>query len=122
MNDTTLGERELDVMQALWAHGPGTVAEVRDVLPVNLAYTTVLTILRNLEEKGFVAHTAEGRAHRYHPTVTQDAARSSAVSRVVSRLFEGSAEELLVHLVKKRKLSAEDLARLSRTLDEEEDT
>lgn len=120
MSDATLGERELDVMQALWRHGPSTVAEVRDALEADLAYTTVLTILRNLEEKGFVAHTTEGRAHRYHPTVTRDAARTSALARVVSNLFEGSAEELLVHLVKKRSLSADDLARLSRMLDEEE--
>jgi BlaI family transcriptional regulator, penicillinase repressor len=58
MDDFVLGDRELDVMGVLWTLGSGTVAEVRDRLPVELAYTTVLTILRNLEAKEFVSHTA----------------------------------------------------------------
>jgi predicted transcriptional regulator len=65
MDDVMLGDRELDVMGVLWELRSGTVAEVRERLPAELAYTTVLTILRNLEEKGFVTHDVEGRAHRY---------------------------------------------------------
>ena len=63
MDDVMLGDRELDVMGVLWELRSGTVAEVRERLPAELAYTTVLTILRNLEEKGFVSHEVEGRAH-----------------------------------------------------------
>src|ERR1044071_336772 len=74
-SDRTLGERELDVMGVLWGMGSGTVAEVRDRLPASLAYTTVLTILRNLEAKGFVRHDAEGKAHRYLPLVAPPPAR-----------------------------------------------
>ena len=121
MDDFVLGDRELDVMGVLWEVGSGTVTEVRERLPVALAYTTVLTILRNLEEKGFVSHEAEGRAHRYFPRVARQAARRSAVGRLVDKLFHGSAEQLLVHLVRERKLSADDLARIRRAIRADED-
>ena len=116
MDDFVLGDRELDVMAVLWELGSGTVNEVRDRLPAALAYTTVLTILRNLEEKGFVSHEAEGRAHRYFPRVAEHAARRSAVGRLVDKLFHGSAEQLLVHLVRERKLSTADLSRIRRAI------
>jgi BlaI family transcriptional regulator, penicillinase repressor len=112
MDDFVLGDRELDVMGVLWTLGSGTVAEVRDRLPVELAYTTVLTILRNLEAKEFVSHTAEGKAHRYVPRVAQRAARRSALSRIVDKLFHGSPEQLVAQLVEDEELSAADLRRL----------
>jgi predicted transcriptional regulator len=121
MDDVVLGDRELDVMGVLWETGSGTVAEVRERLPVALAYTTVLTILRNLEEKGFVSHEAEGRAHRYFPRVAKKQARTSMVGRLVDKLFHGSAEQLLVHLVRDRKLTADDLTRIRRALSAAED-
>ena len=110
------GDRELDVLGVLWAAGSATVAEVRDRLPVTLAYTTVLTILRNLEEKGFVSHEAEGRAHRYFPRIAKKEARTTLVGRLVDKLFHGSPEQLLVHLVRDRKLTAADLTRIRRQL------
>jgi BlaI family transcriptional regulator, penicillinase repressor len=116
MDEMVFGERELDVIGVLWALGSGTVAEVRDELPVPLAYTTVLTILRNLEEKGFVTHEAEGRAHRYFPRLARKDARATLVGRLVDKLFHGSAEQLLVHLVQDRKLTADDLARIGRAV------
>lgn len=116
MDDVVLGDRELDVMGVLWETGSGTVAEVRERLPVVLAYTTVLTILRNLEEKGFVTHETEGRAHRYLPRIAKREARATLVGRLVNKLFHGSAEQLLVHLVRDRQLTADDLARIRRTL------
>jgi BlaI family transcriptional regulator, penicillinase repressor len=116
MSDRTLGEREIDVMGVLWAHGSGTVSEVRDRLPAELAYTTVLTILRNLEAKGFVRHEAEGKAHRYVPVVAHAAARRSALARLLDKLFHGSPELLVAELVRDRALDADELARLSRQL------
>ena len=112
MDDFVLGDRELDVMGVLWDLGSGTVAEVRDRLPADLAYTTVLTILRNLEAKDLVSHTAEGKAHRYVPRVARKAARRSAIARVVEKLFHGSPEQLVTQLVEDEQLTAEDLARL----------
>jgi BlaI family transcriptional regulator, penicillinase repressor len=116
MDDVIFGDRELDVMGVLWAAGSATVAEVRDQLPVDLAYTTVLTILRNLEEKGFASHETEGRAHRYFPRLAKKDARTTLVGRLVDKLFHGSTEQLLVHLVRDRKLSAADLTRIRRQL------
>lgn len=112
MDDFVLGDRELDVMGVLWDLGSGTVAEVRDRLPADLAYTTVLTILRNLEAKDLVSHTAEGKAHRYVPRVARKTARRSAITRIVDKLFHGSPEQLVTQLVEDEQLSAEDLRRL----------
>ena len=112
MDDFVLGDRELDIMGVLWDLGSGTVAEVRGKLPVDLAYTTVLTILRNLEAKELVSHTAEGKAHRYVPRVARTAARRSALTRVLDKLFHGSPEQLVAQLVQDEKLSAQDLKRL----------
>lgn len=111
-----IGERELDVMAVLWERGSGTVAEVRDQLPADLAYTTVLTILRNLEAKQFVRREEEGRAHRYFPVIESEAAGRSALSRVMDTMFRGSPVLLLTHLVGDHPLSADDLKRLRKLL------
>ena len=85
MDDFVLGDRELDVMGVLWDLGSGTVSEVRERLPADLAYTTVLTILRNLEAKELVTHTSEGKAHRYVPKdETQE--NGQAVRRILERI------------------------------------
>ncbi|MBW3628235.1 MAG: BlaI/MecI/CopY family transcriptional regulator [Gemmatimonadetes bacterium] len=110
--EIVLYERELDVMEVLWEQGNATVAEVRDALEDEMAYTTVLTVLRRLEDKGFVAHDEEGRAHRYRPLVARTQARESALERLTRRLFQGSPELLLTHLVSQRKLSDAELRRL----------
>ena len=116
--DISFTDRELDVMAVLWEHGSGTVAEVRDALHDELAYTTVLTILRTLEEKGFVSHLAEGKAHRYVPTVSQNVAGKSALSRMVEKIFGGSPDLLLTQLVSDKKLTEADLRRLRKLLDD----
>lgn len=116
-DEIVLGDRELDVMGVLWTLGSGTVTEVRERLPADLAYTTVLTILRNLEKKGLVTHDVEGQAHRYTPQVARTAARRSALARLVDKLFHGAPEQLLVHLVDERALSADDLRRLRDRID-----
>ncbi len=104
--------RELDVMSVLWDRGPSTVAEVQKALDDQSAYTTVLTILRILEEKEYVTHTTEGRAHRYRPLVERSDAGGSALKRVTKRLFSGSPELLLTRLVEDQDLSEEELRRM----------
>lgn len=116
MEIAQLGEREVDVMTVLWARGSGTVSEVREALDAPLAYTTVLTILRNLEAKGFLRREDEGRAHRYFPKVKQKAAQRHALRRLIDTLFLGSPEALLSHLVDDHDLSPEELRRLARRL------
>jgi len=114
MDEFSLGDRELDVMAVLWEIGSGTVGDVRERLPAHLAYTTVLTILRNLEAKGYLRHTVEGRAHRYAPRVAQRTAQRSALSHLLSRLFKGSPELLLARLVETEDLTNAELRALAR--------
>jgi BlaI family penicillinase repressor len=112
-----LTDRELDAMSILWREGSGTVAEVRERFPDAVAYTTVLWLLQTLEEKGFVRHEKEGRAYRYHPTIEQEEAGGGALSRIVDKVFHGSASMLLAQLVSERELPAEELERMRELLD-----
>ncbi|HEY0972585.1 MAG TPA: BlaI/MecI/CopY family transcriptional regulator [Gemmatimonadales bacterium] len=111
-------DRELDVMAVLWEHGASTVAEVRERLADDLAYNTVLTVLRTLEEKGHVGHEEEGRAYRYFPLVAREEAGTSALRRLVGKVFGGSPEMLLTQLVADRGLGRDELERMRRLLDE----
>jgi predicted transcriptional regulator len=110
-------DRELDVMAVLWERGSATVTEVRERLQDDLAYTTVLTVLRTLEEKGHVAHRGDGKAHRYFPLVERRVAGRSALARLIETVFNGSPELLLTQLVTERELSEEQLKRLRRLMD-----
>lgn len=118
--EIVLYDRELEVMEVLWARGSATVAEVRDALKDEMAYTTVLTVLRRLEEKGYVTHEEEGRAHRYLPAIERQAARESALERLTRKLFHGSHALLLTHLVSRGKLSAAEIRRLREMLDDQQ--
>lgn len=111
-------DRELDIMSVLWERGPSTAGEVKECLEDDLAYNTVLSMLRILEDKGHVGHTEEGRAHRYFPKVDREEAGASAVGRLVDKIFGGSAELLLSHLMRNPKLDATELRRLRRALNE----
>ncbi len=113
-------ERELDIMSVLWRAGSGTVAEVREELADDLGYTGVLKMLQILEEKGMVRHEREGRAYRYHPVVEPGEAGGHALSRIVDKIFHGSAELALARLVSDRRLSAGEVARMKALLDRAE--
>jgi BlaI family transcriptional regulator, penicillinase repressor len=107
-----LFDRQIEIMQVLWDRGSATVAEVRDALGGELAYTTVLTIMRRLEEKGYISRAQEGRAHRYMPTIGPEDARESALKRLTRGLFNGSAELLISELVSGENLSRDQLRRI----------
>jgi BlaI family transcriptional regulator, penicillinase repressor len=113
----TFTDRELDVMAVLWERGSATVAEMRERIPDDLAYTTVLTVLRTLEEKGHVGHREEGKAHRYFPLVERRVAGRSALARLIDTVFNGSPELLLTQLVSDRELTDEQLKRIRRLMD-----
>lgn len=117
----SLTDREADVMQVLWDHGPSLVAEVRAQLHDELAYTTVLTILRTLEAKGHVRHVEEGRGHRYFAKVQPQAARKSALKHLTDKLFKGSTELLFMHLVADQKLTPEQIQRMRDLLEKKAD-
>jgi BlaI family transcriptional regulator, penicillinase repressor len=110
--DIHFTDREADIMEILWENGPSLVAEVRTALKDDLAYTTVLTVLRMLENKGYVSHEAEGRGHRYYATVKQQAAQKSALRHLTRKLFKGSTELLFTRLVADQKLSAEQIRKM----------
>jgi BlaI family transcriptional regulator, penicillinase repressor len=116
--ETTFGERELDVLSVLWKHGAGTVPEVRERLGSDLAYNTVLTVLRNLEAKGVVSHEEAGRQHRYFAVVAEDRVQQRLVTRLVDKLFSGSPLNLMAHLVEGDGLTADDVRALQQLLDE----
>ena len=110
--------RELDVMTVLWDLESGTVAEVRAKLKDKLAYTTVLTVLRTLEQKGYARHEEDGRAHRYVPAVRRESAGTSALKRLVDTVFKGSPELLMTQLVSEHDLGQAELKRLRKLLEE----
>ncbi len=112
-------KRELDVLSILWRTGSGTVSEVRDALADELSYTTVLWVLQTLEQKGYVTHTKEGRSYRYHPVLEPEETGRGALSRILDKIFHGSAEFLLAQLVQERKLSDSELKRMRELLDKE---
>ncbi len=118
MENPNFTERELDIMSVLWRTGSGSVSEVREILGESVGYTTVLKILQILEEKGAVRHESEGRAYRYFPMVESEVAGGNALSRILDKIFGGSAELLLTQLVSDRTIDSSELARMKKLLDE----
>jgi predicted transcriptional regulator len=110
-------DREADVMQVLWDHGPSVVSDVQKQLNDKLAYTTVLTVLRTLEAKGYVKHEEEGRQHRYCAAVQQETAQKRALKHLLRKLFKNSSELLFARLVSDQKLSPEQIRRMRNLLD-----
>lgn len=99
-------------MAVLWKHGSATVADVKAALSDDLAYPTVLTMLRTLEAKGHVRHETEGRAFLYFPVLERDRAGSSALSRVLDKVYRGSRELLVAGLLDDETIDEEELQRL----------
>jgi predicted transcriptional regulator len=118
MDEIYFPPRELEVMSILWRLGSGTVSEVREELSEKLAYTSVLSALQTLEEKGYVRHEAEGKAYRYYPTVDAARAGESALARIRDAVFHGSAERMFAQLVSDRGLSRKELEKMRRLLAE----
>lgn len=118
MEDIYFPPRELAVMSILWRLGSATVAEVRDALDEELAYTSVLSALQTLEEKGYVGHESEGRAYRYFAVIGAERAGKSALSRIRDAIFQGSAERMVAQLVADRNVGREELERMRRLLGE----
>lgn len=107
-------------MDVLWAKGSATVADVTEALDSGkrLAYTTVLTTLRILEDKGFVRHEKRGRAFVYSPIVEKEDARRSALRQLVDRFFNGSPEQLMLNLIEQNELDAEQLKQLREEIEQ----
>jgi predicted transcriptional regulator len=117
-----LTDAELRLMEVLWDKGTATVGDVVEGLPksIPLAYSTVLTTLRILENKGYIRHSKNGRAFVYRPLVDRDQARDKAVTHLLRRFFENSPEQLMLSLIEAKKIDPKELARLRKRIAEEE--
>ena len=118
----TLTEAELRLMEVLWQRGPSTVQQVLDALPGEkpLAYNSVLTTIRILEKKGYVAHAKDGRAYVYAAVVERSDATRSEVRHLVQRLFRDSHELLVLNILEDSGLNADELQRLKQYLKDRE--
>lgn len=110
---------ETDVMRVLWKRGHATVSEVVEDYRRPIAYTTVLTVLRILEEKGYVVHDREpgGRAHVYRPTVDERRAQRSHLRDLLDRMFSGRPDEMVNGLLDNERLTRADLEALRQRID-----
>ena len=114
----TLTEAELRIMRLLWERGESLVSDLVSAMPAHapLAYTSVLTTVRILEQKGYVEHRQEGRAFLYRPSVAQDDARRSEVRHVLHRFFDNSRERLMLSLLGEGDITPEELQRLKKAI------
>jgi BlaI family penicillinase repressor len=112
-NPTELGELERDVMQLVWAAGPITSEAVRERLSRTLKESTVRTVLKRLEDKGFVTHSVRGRTYVFHAAEARREVAARAVRRIVDWFCNGSVEEVLVGMVDTEMLDSAQLQRLA---------
>jgi BlaI family transcriptional regulator, penicillinase repressor len=113
LKDLHLTKRELDIMGVLWELGEATVTEVRDRIDPDLAYTSISSMIRTLEMKGYVSHRrGEGKTHVYFPVIEPEKAGASALGRVLDKIYGGSPIKLLAHLMDQHKVSDKELARM----------
>ena len=118
----TLTEAELRLMEVLWDKRHATVAEVTEALPPPpIAYNTVLTTMRILEQKGYVSHKEEGRAYLYTPLVGREEAAQSAVGLLLNRFFGNKSAELALRLIESERPTEVELQRLKSLIEQYED-
>jgi predicted transcriptional regulator len=114
----TLTEAELRLMEVLWTYGPATVAQVVEVLSQEsaIAYSTVLTMMRILERKGYVAHKKEGRAFLYKAIVNRGQARRNALRYMLTRFFNNSPELLMLNILEQENIDPKELQRIKKKI------
>ena len=112
-----LGDLEHEVMQLIWARGPATADRVRKLMPRRLKDATIRTVLRRLEEKGYVTHTVDGRTFIYAAVEARKEVAAKAVKRIIDWFCEGSLEELLTGMVDSSLLDRKQLLALAAKLD-----
>jgi predicted transcriptional regulator len=116
-----LGELEREVMQFVWAQGPISAESVREHLTRPLKESTVRTVLRRLEDKGYVTHTVEGRTYLFAAAEPRSAVAAKAVKRIMDWFCNGSLEEVLVGMVDQKSIDPDQLQALSLRIAQERD-
>ena len=112
-----LGDLQLQIMKVLWRSGPLSVAEVQEALvDQDLAYTTIATMLRKMEDRGLVRHHESNRKFIYQAVVAVEEVTRSAADDLVERLFEGRLADAVSHLLETRDVSVEELTRLEQMI------
>ena len=113
--ETAPTERELQALKVLWQHGEATVREICSEIAKAgdaLAYTTVLSLLQVMEQKGFVGHKASGKVYTYFPLVKREPTVRALARGFLDRVFDGAVDEYLVHALESKRPSAEEIRRL----------
>jgi predicted transcriptional regulator len=115
-----LGDLQLRIMKVLWANGEITVAGMHEAVAGerSLAYTTMATMLRKMEERGLVTHRVEGRSFLYRAAVAEEDVSRSMADALLDRLFEGSMAEMVRHLLSTREVSRKELSALEKLIAE----
>lgn len=118
--ETTPTERELEALKVLWRQGEATVREIYDDINAGgtLAYTTVLSLLQTMEQKGLAGHRQEGKTYKYFAKVQREPTFRLLASSFLNRVFEGAVDEYLVHALQSRPPSLEELQRLEELIAE----
>lgn len=104
---TPFGETEMEVLHHVWQLGEATVKQVLNLIRKDreVAYTTIMTVMRNLEKKGYLKYRKDGVTYVYEPAVEPESVRSSLVEDIIQKVFSGSPKELVQTLVKNEELS-----------------
>ncbi|MFD0793137.1 BlaI/MecI/CopY family transcriptional regulator [Mucilaginibacter litoreus] len=122
MDIKELTRAEEQIMQVLWQLGKGFVKDVLDVLPEpKPAYNTVSTIIRILETKGFVDHTAFGKSHEYYPVISKDEYKNFAAEKLLSGYFDNSVNRILSFFVKKEKINLKEADEIMKLIEKLKD-
>jgi BlaI family transcriptional regulator, penicillinase repressor len=114
-------DRELQALKILWDRSEATVRDICDLLAErgeSLAYTTILSLMQTMEQKGLVGHKAAGKTYSYFPKVGRDSTFRSLARGFLDSVFDGAMDEYLLHALQTRKLSAEEIARLEKLIDQ----
>jgi predicted transcriptional regulator len=115
-SEIRLGRLELQIMNVVWSRGKATVHEVKDELSQGRkpAYSTILTMMRKLEAKGYLKHDVDDRTYVYESTISRKTVRHGLLGDLVDRLFEGSSSLLLTSLVEQDRISDEELGEIKK--------
>ena len=118
-SEIRLGRLELQIMNVVWDRGKATVHDVKNTLSRRKpAYSTILTMMRKLEVKGYLEHEVDGRTYVYRPLISQQAVRHGVLGDLVERLFEGSTSLLLTSLVEQNRISENELCEIRKLIEE----
>ena len=118
-SEIRLGRLELQIMNVVWDRGKATVHDVKNALSRRKpAYSTILTMMRKLETKGYLEHEVDGRTYVYRPSISQQAVRQGVLGDLVERLFEGSTSLLLTSLVEQNRISENELCEIRKLIEE----